>query len=100
MPPMPPAELAKRQFAHESARVAAACGKSWPKELDEAYVRITLGTSSHAEAVELLEPHATAAFKRCVAEAVKAIAIPADSPAVRFVVGFKRQSAAMMMMMR
>ena len=52
MPPMPPAELAKRQFAHESARVAAACGKSWPKELDEAYARITLGTSAHAEAVE------------------------------------------------
>ena len=90
MPPTPPAELAKRQFAHESARVAAACARSWPKELDEAYVRITLGTSAHAEAVEMLEPRASAAFKRCVAATVKSIAIPADSPAVRFVVGFRR----------
>ena len=96
MPPMPPAELAKRQFAHESLRVAAACGKSWPKDLDEAYVRITLGRSSHAEAVELLEPRASAAFKRCVAESVKTIALPADSPPARFVVGFKRTSPMMM----
>ena len=90
MPPPPPAELAKRQFAHESARLATACAKSWPKQLDEAYVRITLGTSAHAEAVETLEPRASAAFKRCVADTVKSIAIPADSPPVRFVVGFRR----------
>jgi thiol-disulfide isomerase/thioredoxin len=89
MPPSPPAELAKRQFAHESARVVAGCGKAWPAELDEAYVRITLGRSPHAEAVELLEPHASAAFRKCVTAAVKAIELPADSPAVRFVVGFK-----------
>jgi hypothetical protein len=98
MPQTPPAELAKRQFAHESARVAAACAKSWPQELDEAYVRITLGTSPHAEAVEMLEPRAPAAFKRCVAATVKSVAIPADSPAVRFVVGFRRLTPATMMM--
>ena len=85
---------AKRQFAHESARVAAACGKSWPKELDEAYARITIGKSAHAEAVELLEPRASAAFKRCVADAVKTVDVPADSPPVRFVVGFRRAPPA------
>lgn len=93
MPPASPAELAKRQFAYESARVAAACGGSWPAGLDEAYVRITIGRAAHAEAVELLEPRASAAFKRCVAAAVKAIAVPADSAPARFVVGFERRSA-------
>jgi thiol-disulfide isomerase/thioredoxin len=98
MPPSPPGELAKRQFSHESARVVAACGSAWPAALDEAWVRITLGKSPHAEQVELLEPRASAAFKKCVAAAVKAIDLPADSPAARFVVGFKRTPPPPLMM--
>ena len=91
MPPPSPGELAKRQFAHESARVAKACAASWPKELDEAYVRIAVGAAPHALSVELLEPHAQAAFRRCVVDAVKAIDVPADSPPARFVVGFRQK---------
>jgi thiol-disulfide isomerase/thioredoxin len=94
MPPPSASELAKRQFAHESARVAKACASSWPKELDEAYVRIAVGAAAHAQSVELLEPHASAAFRRCVVDAVKAIDVPADSPAARFVVGFRLKPAA------
>ncbi|MCU1281440.1 MAG: alkyl hydroperoxide reductase/Thiol specific antioxidant/Mal allergen, partial [bacterium] len=86
MPPPSAEELAKRQYAHESARVAKACAASWPTALDEAYVRIRVGAGAHAESVELLEPHASAAFRRCVVDTVKAIDVPADSPPARFVV--------------
>jgi thiol-disulfide isomerase/thioredoxin len=90
MPPPSASELAKRQYAHENARVAKACAASWPKDLDEVFVRMKVGAGAHAESVELLEPHVSAAFRRCVVDTIKAIDVPADSPPARFVVGFSR----------
>jgi hypothetical protein len=78
MPPAGPAEIARRQFAHEGGRVAAACAASWPKDLDEAWVRITLGKSAHAEAVELLDRarrrrSSTASATRCAPSSCRPI---------------------------
>jgi hypothetical protein len=58
---------------------AASFDKPGPPGLDEVYVRIAIGTSAHAESVQGLEPAASAAFKRCVDQAVRGVELPRDS---------------------
>jgi hypothetical protein len=89
MPPPSAADVARRMYGHESAAVAQACAAKAPAGLDETYVRLHVGTSAHADKIEVLEPRATPAFKRCVEAAVRAIAVPPDSEPAELVVGFK-----------
>jgi len=80
-----PAAITKRMFDSEKGSVTKACS---PKAggLDSALVRVTVGEGAKLSKVEMLEPGASSALSRCVADAVRAIRIPADSPAVRVLV--------------
>jgi thiol-disulfide isomerase/thioredoxin len=80
-----PAAITKHMFDSEKGSVTKACS---PKAggLQSALVRIAIGGDSKISKVEVLEPGASSALSRCVADAVRAIRIPADSQAVRVLV--------------
>ena len=72
-----PVEAAKRQFSHETERLGA-CSER-PEGMSEVWVRIRLGTGNRPEKVEVLEPGAPAALRRCVEEALMGVEVPADN---------------------
>jgi len=86
-----PKAVAQRLFSHETAAIAQKCADKG-RGLEEAYVRIQVGKSA-VEKVEVLEPGASAAFRKCVDKAIRAVAIPADSQPVKLTVGLPLKSA-------
>jgi tetratricopeptide (TPR) repeat protein len=89
------ASITEHMFDSEKHAVTKACsGKA--RALKSALVRVTIGKGAVLSKVEVLEPDASSALKKCVVEAVRAIKIPADNPAVRVVieVPFEAQPAA------
>jgi thioredoxin-like negative regulator of GroEL len=80
-----PAAITKHMFDSEKGSVTKACSAK-AGGLESALVRIAIGEGAKISKVEVLEPGASSALGRCVNDAVRAIRIPADSPAVRVLV--------------
>lgn len=80
-----PVAITKHMLDSEKAAVTRACsGKA--KGLESALVRVTIGKGATLSKVEVLEPGAGKELSKCVADAVRAIRIPADSPPARVLV--------------
>jgi tetratricopeptide (TPR) repeat protein len=77
-----PREVTERLYAHEAAAITRGCADK-AGGLEEAWVRIVVGSGARVEKVELLEPGATAALRKCLEKGVRAVVLPADSPPVR-----------------
>jgi thiol-disulfide isomerase/thioredoxin len=81
-----PVAVARNFLANESHRLAT-CASAAPPGINQVYVRLRVGTT-HLEGIELLEPRATAKFKRCVDKALHSIVVPPDSEPAHLVMQF------------
>jgi|GEM_PF-4168920 len=77
---------ARRLLISQAGRVGAACQTLAPPGLSEVYVRVTLGeAASRPSRVEVLEPRATAGFRRCIEGVLRATVVPPRSLATQVV---------------
>lgn len=90
-----PVAITRHMFDTEKGAITKACSPK-ARGLESAVVRVTIGKDAKLSKVEVLEPKASEGLSRCVGDAVRAIRIPADSPATRvlFEVPFERVAAA------
>jgi hypothetical protein len=72
----------RRLFEHAAAEIGQGCGKQ-SKGLEEAYVRVQVGPNPHIGKVEVLEPQASPALRKCLERALREVAIPADTEPAR-----------------
>lgn len=77
-----PVAITKHMLDTEKGAVTKACSPN-ARGLESAVVRVTIGKDAKLAKVEVLEPKATDALRKCVGDAVRAIRIPADNPAAR-----------------
>jgi len=83
-PKITPEVAAQRLYA---GQLTSACGAA-ARGLGEIYVRVHLGAAK-VDKVEVLEPAASPALRRCVDKAVRQIAVPADQKAVKITLPIK-----------
>lgn len=80
-----PGAITRRMFDDKKAVISEACSAK-AKGLKSALMRLTVGAGAVLSKVEVLEPDATAALKKCMVDAARKLTIPADNPAVRVLV--------------
>lgn len=79
-----PRQVTERWLREETPAVIGKCAApAKASGLKDAVVRVTLGAGAHPAKVELLEPSAPAPLRKCIEEALGALAVPPGSPAVR-----------------
>jgi len=96
---LPPEFALRRLLQTEAMRVAEPCRSKAPKDVDEIYVRIRVGTTPRIERVELLEPSASPEFRKCIEKAIREIAVPADSQPTTTVVALLPRQEKMKQLM-
>jgi thiol-disulfide isomerase/thioredoxin len=80
-----PVAITKHMLDVEKASVTKACSPK-SKGLESALVRVTIGKDAKLGKVEVLEPGAGDGLKKCLADSVRAIRIPADNPPARVLI--------------
>lgn len=82
-----PRQVSERWLREEAPGVIGKCaGPAKASGLRDAVVRITLGPAAHPAKVELLEPSAPAPLRKCLEEALGALAVPPGTAPVRTLV--------------
>ena len=80
-----PVAITKHMLDDAKPAVTKACSAKAGK-LESAVVRITIGKNAVLERVEVLEPSAGKPLQKCLADAVRALKIPADNPAAKVLI--------------
>lgn len=81
-----PVAITKHMLDNEKGSITKACSPKARGGMESAVVRVVIGKDARLAKVEVLEPGASAGLAKCVADAVRAIRIPADNPPARVLI--------------